>query len=71
MLLKPLRMNSWPTNDHHLWIRGWISLIFVEKTIDSLNARAGADSRASSETARRVSFKLLLANLGVRNVANE
>ena len=51
MLLKPLRVHSLPSNDHDSWIRNWILLIFVEKTIHSLNARAGAGPRASSETA--------------------
>ena len=57
MLLKPLRVDSWPKNDHDSWIQDLISLIFVEKTTHSLNARAGADSRASSETARPGTFQ--------------
>ena len=57
MLLKPLLVNSWPKNDYEKWIRDYISLIFVKKTTHSLNARAGADSRVSSETARPREFR--------------
>ena len=64
LLLKPLRVDSWPTNDHEKWIRDLISLIFVEKTTHSLNARAGADSRASSETARPGTFQTFTCKPG-------
>ena len=57
LLLKPLRVESWPTNDHDSWSRDLISLIFFEKPTHSLNVRAGADSRASSETARPGTFQ--------------
>ena len=39
LLLKPLRVDSLPINDHEKWIQDLISLIFVEKTTHSLNAR--------------------------------
>ena len=64
MLLKALRMDSWPTNDCDSWTQGFISLIFVEKSTDSLNARAGADSRASSETARPGEFQTFTCKPG-------
>ncbi len=64
MLLKALWMDSWPTNDHDSWTRGFISLISVKKTTDSLNARAGADSRASSETARPGEFQTFTCKPG-------
>ena len=64
MLPKPLRMDSWPSNYHAEWIQDFISLIFVEKTIHSLNARAGADSRASSETARPGEFQTFTCKPG-------
>ena len=57
LLLKPLRVEPWPTNDHDSWSRDLISLIFFEKPTHSLNVRAGADSRASSETARPGTFQ--------------
>ena len=57
VLLEPIRMDSWPTNDDDSWIRGLISLIFVKNTTHSMNARAGANSRASSETARPGEFQ--------------
>ena len=64
ILLKRLQMNSWPSNDHDSLIRGLIPLIFVEKTIHSLNARAGADFRASSETARPGEFQTFTCKPG-------
>ena len=64
MLLKPLRVDSWPTNNHEKWIHDLISLIFVQKTIYSLSARAGADSRASSETAGPGEFETFTCKPG-------
>ena len=64
MLLKPLRVDSWPAFDDEKWIQDLISLIFVEKTTHSLNARAGADSRASSETARPGEFQTFTCKPG-------